>query len=163
LWDRLAPPLRELQLLMECAAQRLDLHEGVHFWLLAGIAAGVVSGVGCIRGSGVRHGLASIAYLKFTLFFLYTATVLGSLGMRLLDAHLLKGAWEAVRSQGMWRGQRMCFWRIIAGLAPHGIGCFAAEIYPRLPALRCLPIFQTALSAVAPGLGWLQTRHGGAW
>ena len=72
-----------------CAAQCLDLHEGVLFWLLAGIAAGIVGGVGFIAWSWVRPGMDSIAYLKFTLFFLFTATVLRSLRISLLYAHLL--------------------------------------------------------------------------
>jgi glycosyltransferase involved in cell wall biosynthesis len=74
------------------ATRLLDLHEGVLFWLLAGIAAGVVSGVGFVAWGWARHGFANIAYLKFTLSLLYTATVLGSLGMGLFYAHLLKRA-----------------------------------------------------------------------
>jgi hypothetical protein len=74
------------------AAKLLNLHEGVLFWLLAGIAAGVVGGVGFVAWSWAWHGFANIAYLKFTLFLLYTATVLGSFGMSLFYAHLLKRA-----------------------------------------------------------------------
>jgi hypothetical protein len=70
----------------------LDLHEGVLFWLLAGITMGVVSGVGFVAWSWVQHGFANIAYLKFTLFLLYIATVIGSLGMSLFYMHLLKRA-----------------------------------------------------------------------
>jgi Glycosyl transferase family 2 len=72
------------------AAKLLDLHEGVLFWLLAGIVAGVVGGVGFVAWSWAQHGFANIAYLKFTLFLLYTATVVGSFGMSLFYAHLLK-------------------------------------------------------------------------
>ena len=74
------------------AIKLLDLHEGVLFWLLAGIAAGVVGGVGFVAWSWAQHGFANIAYLKFTLVLLYTATVIGSLGMSLFYAHLLKRA-----------------------------------------------------------------------
>jgi len=74
------------------AVTLLDLHEGVLFWLLAGIAAGVIGGVGFVAWSWARHGFANIAYLKFTLCLLYTATVLGSFGMSLFYAHLLKRA-----------------------------------------------------------------------
>jgi len=74
------------------AAKLLDLHEGVLFWLLAGIAASVVGGVGFVAWSWALHGFAHITYLKFTLFLLYTATVLGSFGMSLFYAHLLKRA-----------------------------------------------------------------------
>ena len=82
--------LRGRRPLTGLAAQLLDLHEGVLFWLLAGLAIGVVSGVGFVAWSWARHGFANIAYLKFTLFLLYTATVLGSFGMSLFYAHLLK-------------------------------------------------------------------------
>ena len=74
------------------AAKLLDLHEGVLFWLLAGIAASVVGGVGFVAWSWALHGFAHITYLKVTLFLLYTATVLGSFGMSLFYAHLLKRA-----------------------------------------------------------------------
>ena len=74
------------------ATKLLDLHEGVLFWLLAGITAGVVGGGGFVAWSWAQHGFAHIAYLKFTLFLLYTATVLGSFGMSLFYAHLLKRA-----------------------------------------------------------------------
>ncbi|MFQ5961784.1 MAG: glycosyltransferase family 2 protein [Candidatus Methylomirabilales bacterium] len=74
------------------ATQLLDLHEGVLFWLLAGVAVGVIGGVGFVAWSWIRHGFANIAYLKFTLFLLYTATVIGSLGMSIFHAHLLKRA-----------------------------------------------------------------------
>lgn len=74
------------------ALKLLDLHEGVLFWLLAGTTAGVVGTVGFVAWSWARHGFANIAYLKFTLFMLYAATVLGSLGMSLFYAHLLKRA-----------------------------------------------------------------------
>jgi len=84
--------LRRPRLLKGLATKLLDLHEGVLFWLLAGIAAGVVGGVGFVAWSWARHGFANIAYLKFTLVLLYTATVLGSLGMSLFYAHLLKRA-----------------------------------------------------------------------
>jgi hypothetical protein len=47
----------------------------------------------------MRHGCANIAYLKFALFLLYTATVLGLFGMSFLYAHLLKRAWEAIRKR----------------------------------------------------------------
>ena len=74
------------------APKLLDLHEGVLFWLLAGMAAGVVGGVGFVAWGWVQHGFGNIAYLKFTLFLLYTVTVIGSLGMSLFYAHLLKRA-----------------------------------------------------------------------
>jgi len=84
--------LRRPRLLNGLATKLLDLHEGVLFWLLAGIAAGVGGGVGFVAWSWARHGFANIAYLKFTLSLLYTATVIGSLGMSLFYAHLLKRA-----------------------------------------------------------------------
>jgi len=84
--------LRGPRLLTGLAAKLLDLHEGVLFWLLAGIASGVVGGVGFVTWSWAQHGFANLAYLKFTLFLLYTATVLGSFGMSLFYAHLLKRA-----------------------------------------------------------------------
>jgi glycosyltransferase involved in cell wall biosynthesis len=74
------------------ATTLLNLHEGVLFWLLAGVAAGVIGGVGFVVWSWVRHGFANIGYLKFTLFLLYTATVIGSLGISIFYAHLLKRA-----------------------------------------------------------------------
>jgi glycosyltransferase involved in cell wall biosynthesis len=74
------------------AARLLGLHEGVLFWLLTAIGAGVACGVGFVVWSWVRHGFANIAYLKFTLFLLYAAMVTGSLGMSLFHAHLLKRA-----------------------------------------------------------------------
>lgn len=74
------------------ATKLLDLHEGTLFWLLTGIALSVVGGVGFVAWSWAQHGFANIAYLKFTLSLLYTATVLGSLGMSLFYAHLLKRA-----------------------------------------------------------------------
>jgi hypothetical protein len=82
--------LRGPRLLTGLAAKLLDLHEGVLFWLLAGIAAGVVGGVSFVAWSWARHGFANITYLKFILFFLYTVTVLGSFEMSLFYAHLLK-------------------------------------------------------------------------
>ena len=84
--------LRRPRLLKGLATKLLDLHEGVLFWLLVGIAVGVVGGVGFVAWSWARHGFANIAYLKFTLSLLYTATVIGSLGMSLFYAHLLKRA-----------------------------------------------------------------------
>lgn len=84
--------LRGPRLLTGLAAKLLNLHEGILFWLLAGIAASVVGGVGFVAWSWAWHGFANIAYLKFTLFLLYTATVLGSFGMSLFYAHLLKRA-----------------------------------------------------------------------
>ena len=74
------------------ATKLLDLHEGVLFWLLTGVATGVVGGVGFVAWGWAQHGFANIAYLKFTLFLLYTTTVVGSLGMSLFYAHLLKRA-----------------------------------------------------------------------
>ena len=65
------------------ATQLLNLHEGVLFWTLAAVAAGVIGGVGFVAWSWA---------LKFTLFLLYTATVIGSLGMSIFYAHLLKRA-----------------------------------------------------------------------
>jgi glycosyltransferase involved in cell wall biosynthesis len=84
--------LRRPRQLKGLTTRLLDLHEGALFWLLAGIAAGVGSGVGFVAWGWAQHGFANIAYLKFTLFLLYTATVLGSLGMSLFYAHLLKRA-----------------------------------------------------------------------
>jgi hypothetical protein len=84
--------LREPRPITGLAAKLLDLHEGILFWLLAGIAAGVGGGVGCVAWSWGQHGFANIAYLKFTLFLLYIATVVGSFGMSLFYAHLLKRA-----------------------------------------------------------------------
>jgi glycosyltransferase involved in cell wall biosynthesis len=84
--------LRRPRRLKGFATKLLDLHEGILFWLLVGIAAGVVGGVGFVAWSWAQHGFANIAYLKFTLVLLYTATVLGSLGMSLFYAHLLKRA-----------------------------------------------------------------------
>lgn len=74
------------------ATRLLDLHEGVLFWLLTGMAVGVISGGGFVAWSWAQHGFANIAYLKFTLFLLYMTTVIGSLGMNLFYAHLLKRA-----------------------------------------------------------------------
>ncbi len=74
------------------ATTLLNLHEGVLFWLLAGVAAGVIGGVGYVTWNWAQHGFANIGYLKFTLFLLYTATVIGSLGMSIFHAHLLKRA-----------------------------------------------------------------------
>jgi glycosyltransferase involved in cell wall biosynthesis len=74
------------------ARRLLTLHEGVLFWLLAGIGTSVSAGVGFVVWSWIAHGFANIAYLKFTLFLLYGATVLGSLGMSLFYAHLCKRA-----------------------------------------------------------------------
>ena len=70
----------------------LHLDEGALFWLMAGIAAGVVGGLGFVAWSWARHGFANISYLKLTLFLLYGATVIGSLGMSLFYVHLLKRA-----------------------------------------------------------------------
>jgi len=84
--------LRRPRPLKGLAPKLLDLHEGVLFWLLAGMAAGVVGGVGFVAWGWAQHGFANIAYLKFTLFLLYTVTVIGSLGMSLFYAHLLKRA-----------------------------------------------------------------------
>src|SRR5262245_47570114 len=84
--------LRRPRLLKGLATKLLDLHEGVLFWLLVGIAVGVVGGVGFVAWSWARHGFANIAYLKFTLSLLYAATVVGSLGMSLFYTHLLKRA-----------------------------------------------------------------------
>ena len=84
--------LRRPQPIGRLAPRLLDLNEGVLFWLLAGVAAGVIGGVGFVVWSWVQHGFANIGYLKFTLFLLYTATVIGSLGMSIFHAHLLKRA-----------------------------------------------------------------------
>jgi len=73
-------------------ASLLGLHEGLLFWLLMTIGAGVTCGVGFVVWIWIRHGFANISYLKFTLFLLYAATVIGSLGMSLFHAHLLKRA-----------------------------------------------------------------------
>ena len=60
--------------------------------LLAGLTVGVVGGMSFVAWGWAQHGFANIAYLKFTLFLLYIMTVLGSLGMSLFYAHLLKRA-----------------------------------------------------------------------
>jgi hypothetical protein len=74
------------------AARLLGLNEGILFWLLATIAAVVTGGVGFVVWIWISHGFANIGYLKFTLFLLYIVTVIGSLGMSLFHAHLLKRA-----------------------------------------------------------------------
>jgi glycosyltransferase involved in cell wall biosynthesis len=74
------------------AARLLELHEGTLFWLLTAMGAGVTCGWGFVIWSWVSHGFANIVYLKFTLFLLYAVTVIGSLGMSLFHAHLLKRA-----------------------------------------------------------------------
>lgn len=84
--------LRRAQPVGMFARRLLTLHEGVLFWLLAGIGTSVSTGVGFVFWSWIWHGFANIAYLKFTLFLLYGATVLGSLGMNLFYAHLFKRA-----------------------------------------------------------------------
>jgi glycosyltransferase involved in cell wall biosynthesis len=84
--------LRRPQPMGELARRLLTLHEGLLFWLLVGIGTGVSTGVGFVIWSWIQHGFANIAYLKFTLFLLYGAMVLGSLGMNLFYAHLLKRA-----------------------------------------------------------------------
>jgi glycosyltransferase involved in cell wall biosynthesis len=76
----------------QVAARLLGLHEGLLFWLLMTIGAGVTCGVGFVVWIWIRHGFANIFYLKFTLFLLYAATVIGSLGMSLFHAHLLQRA-----------------------------------------------------------------------
>jgi hypothetical protein len=78
------PPLQGV------AARLLGLHEGKLFWLLTTIGAGVTCGVGFVVWVWISHGFANIGYLKFTLFLMYAATVIGSLGMSLFHAHLLK-------------------------------------------------------------------------
>jgi glycosyltransferase involved in cell wall biosynthesis len=80
------PPLQGV------AARLLGLHEGMLFWLLTTIGAVVTCGVGFVIWSWISHGFANIGYLKFTLLLLYVATVIGSLGMSLFHAHLLKRA-----------------------------------------------------------------------
>ena len=84
--------LRTSQPMGWLARSLLTLHEGVLFWLLFGIGITVSAGVGFVVWSWMAHGFANIAYLKFTLFLLYAATVLGSLGMSLFYAHLCKRA-----------------------------------------------------------------------
>lgn len=84
--------LHRHQPLVGLARRLLTLHEGVLFWLLTGIGTSVSAGVGFVIWSWMAHGFANIAYLKFTLFLLYGATVLGSLGMSLFYAHLCKRA-----------------------------------------------------------------------
>jgi hypothetical protein len=80
------------QPLQGIAARLLGLHEGMLFWLLTALGAGVTCGVGFVVWSWISHGFANIVYLKFTLFLLYAVTVVGSLGMTLFHAHLLKRA-----------------------------------------------------------------------
>jgi glycosyltransferase involved in cell wall biosynthesis len=84
--------LRRPQPMSVLARWALTLHEGVLFWLLLGIGTSVGAGVGFVIWSWIQHGFANIAYLQFTLFLLYGATVLGSLGINLFYAHLLKRA-----------------------------------------------------------------------
>jgi hypothetical protein len=84
--------LRRPRSLRGFTVRLLDLHEGVLFWLLTGIASGVGGGVAFVAWSWARHGFANITYLKFTLALLYTVTVVGSLAMSLFYAHLLKRA-----------------------------------------------------------------------
>ncbi|MGE3537859.1 MAG: glycosyltransferase family 2 protein [Candidatus Tectimicrobiota bacterium] len=84
--------LRRPQPMDALASRLLRLHEGVLFWLLVSLGSGVGTGLGFVIWSWIQHGFANIAYLKFTLFLLYGATVLGSLGMNLFYAHLLKRA-----------------------------------------------------------------------
>jgi glycosyltransferase involved in cell wall biosynthesis len=84
--------LQQPQLVRGVATRLLGLHEGLLFWLLTAIGAGVTCGVGFIVWIWISHGFAHIVYLKFTLFLLYAATVIGSLGMSLFHAHLLKRA-----------------------------------------------------------------------
>ncbi len=76
----------------QLATMLLDMNEGVLFWLLVVTVAIVGSGVSFVAWSWVRHGFTDIGYLKFTLFLLYAATVVGSLGMSIFHAHLLKRA-----------------------------------------------------------------------
>jgi hypothetical protein len=82
--------LRPTQPIGGLARRLLTLHEGVLFWLLCSIGTVVSAGVAFVVWSWVAHGFANIAYVKFTLFLLYLATVLGSLGMSLFYAHLCK-------------------------------------------------------------------------
>jgi glycosyltransferase involved in cell wall biosynthesis len=74
------------------AERLIHLNEGVLFWMLTGIGLTVVSGLGFVVWSWARHGFANIAYLKFTLFLLYAATVTGSLAISLFHVHLMKRA-----------------------------------------------------------------------
>jgi hypothetical protein len=74
------------------AERLLNLHEGVLFWLLAGLGMSVSCGVGFVVWSWIWRNFANISYLKFTLFLAYGATVVGSLGMSLFYTHLLKRA-----------------------------------------------------------------------
>ena len=74
------------------ATMLLDMNEGLLFWLLVVTVAGVGSGVSFVAWSWARHGFTDIGYLKLTLFLLYAATVVGSLGMSIFHAHLLKRA-----------------------------------------------------------------------
>ena len=84
--------LRRPRLSGRLANTLLDLNEGLLFWLLVVTVACVGSGVSFVAWSWARHGFADIGYLKFTLFLLYAATVVGSLGMSIFHAHLLKRA-----------------------------------------------------------------------
>ena len=84
--------LRQPRPIGRLAATLLDLNEGVLFWLLVGTVVGVGGGFGFVAWNWARHGFANISYLRLTLFLLYTATVVGSLGMSIFHAHLLKRA-----------------------------------------------------------------------
>jgi hypothetical protein len=53
--------------------------------LLTAIGVGVTCGVGFVVWSWINHSFANIFYLKFTLFLLYAATVIGSLGITLFQ------------------------------------------------------------------------------
>jgi glycosyltransferase involved in cell wall biosynthesis len=68
----------------------LDLHEGVLFWSLAVVVAGVGVGASFVAWSWAKHGFSDISYLKLTLFLLYIATVVGSFAMSIFHVHLLK-------------------------------------------------------------------------
>ena len=68
----------------------LGMNEGVLFWGLVATVAVVSGGAGFVAWSWARHGFANIGFLKFTLFLLYGATVMGSAGMSIFHTHLLK-------------------------------------------------------------------------
>lgn len=84
--------LRRPQPTRRLATRLLNLNEGLLFWLLTGTGVAVSTGVGFVAWSWTKHGFADIAYLRLTLFLLYGATVLGSLGVSVFHAHLLKRA-----------------------------------------------------------------------
>lgn len=77
------------------ATKLIHMDEGILFWLLTGIGLTIISGLGFVVWSWACHGFANIAYLRFTLFLLYAATVTGSLAISLFHVHLMKRTSDA--------------------------------------------------------------------